>query len=300
MDTLAPDRLVPLDSCKDSDLEWVASPDLAGPGVVSSFVLTAALSLLVAAGSYFHAYSGSSSSRLAGKHGPLQQMGVALLDQSAVTTTAIAFSSLISWEIFSAFTRKSCQLYVSMGNVSALMLMIGISSTSVRHYVVVAVMALESLLISIRLTLSNESVSDELMWLERGNVRPPTGTDRMIGPKVLSEYSSLASDALGILLVLLLGLGTMAPLGRKLTRMIHFACFAYGLIRLVTDLFAIKQLFTDYRPYLQDDISIWSFGQIVPLVGLAILIWSLVGMYHDLVVKLLSLLHFAFSKSIVL
>ncbi|KAF5617908.1 hypothetical protein F25303_13153 [Fusarium sp. NRRL 25303] len=275
MDTLAPDRLVPLDSFKDPDLEWVASPDLAGPGVVLSFGLTAALSLLIAAGSYFHAYSGSSS-RLAGKHGPLQRMGIALLDQSVVTTTAIALSSLISWEISSAFTRKSCQLYVSMGNVSALMLITGINSTSVRHYVVVAVMALESFVMSIRLTLNNESVSDELIWLERGNMHPPIGTDRMIEPKPLSEYLSIASDALGILLVLLLGFGTMASLKRKITRMMRFACFSHGLVRLVTNLFAIKKLFTDYRPYLQDDISIWSFGQIVPLVGLAIPIWSFV------------------------
>ncbi|CVK85989.1 uncharacterized protein FPRN_06373 [Fusarium proliferatum] len=276
MDTLAPDRLVPLDSSKDADLEWVASPDLAGPGVVLNFVLTAALSLLVAAGSYFHTYSGSSSSRLAGKHGSLQQMGVALLDQSAVTTTAIALSSLISWESSSAFTRKSCQLYVSMGNVSALMLIIGINPNSVGRHIVVALMALESFAISIRLTLSNESVSSELMWLERGNTCPPTGTDRINALKPLSEYLSLASDALCILLVLLLGLGTIAPLRRKMTRMIHFACFAHGLIRLVTNLFAIKQLFTNYRPYLQDDVSIWSFGQIIPLVGLAIPIWSLV------------------------
>ncbi|KLO82672.1 uncharacterized protein LW93_9876 [Fusarium fujikuroi] len=276
MDTLAPDRLVPLDSSQDPDLEWIASPDLAGPGVVLNFGLTAALSLLVAAGSYFHAYSGSSSSRLAGKHGPLQQMGVALLDQSAVTTTAIALSSLISWESSSAFTRKSCQLYVSMGNVSALMLIIGINPTSVRRYIVVALMALESFVISIRLTLSNESVSSELMWLERGNTCPPTRAERIIALKPLSEYLSLASDALCILLVLLSGLGTIAPLGRKMARMIHFACFAHGLIRLVTNLFAIKQLFTNYRPYLQDDVSIWSFGQIIPLVGLAIPIWSFV------------------------
>ncbi|SCV52652.1 uncharacterized protein FFB14_12715 [Fusarium fujikuroi] len=276
MDTLAPDRLVPLDSSQDPDLEWIASPDLAGPGVVLNFGLTAALSLLVAAGSYFHAYSGSSSSRLAGKHGPLQQMGVALLDQSAVTTTAIALSSLISWESSSAFTRKSCQLYVSMGNVSALMLIIGINPTSVRRYIVVALMALESFVISIRLTLSNESVSSELMWLERGNTCPPTRADRIIALKPLSEYLSLASDALCILLVLLSGLGTIAPLGRKMARMIHFACFAHGLIRLVTNFFAIKQLFTNYRPYLQDDVSIWSFGQISPLVGLAIPIWSFV------------------------
>ncbi|CCT67937.1 uncharacterized protein FFUJ_14598 [Fusarium fujikuroi IMI 58289] len=276
MDTLAPDRLVPLDSSQDPDLEWIASPDLAGPGVVLNFGLTAALSLLVAAGSYLHAYSGSSSSRLAGKHGPLQQMGVALLDQSAVTTTAIALSSLISWESSSAFTRKSCQLYVSMGNVSALMLIIGINPTSARRYIVVALMALESFVISIRLTLSNESVSSELMWLERGNTCPPTRADRIIALKPLSEYLSLASDALCILLVLLSGLGTIAPLGRKMARMIHFACFAHGLIRLVTNLFAIKQLFTNYRPYLQDDVSIWSFGQIIPLVGLAIPIWSFV------------------------
>ncbi|SCN93813.1 uncharacterized protein FFE2_07866 [Fusarium fujikuroi] len=276
MDTLAPDRLVPLDSSQDPDLEWIASPDLAGPGVVLNFGLTAALSLLVAAGSYLHAYSGSSSSRLAGKHGPLQQMGAALLDQSAVTTTAIALSSLISWESSSAFTRKSCQLYVSMGNVSALMLIIGINPTSARRYIVVALMALESFVISIRLTLSNESVSSELMWLERGNTCPPTRADRIIALKPLSEYLSLASDALCILLVLLSGLGTIAPLGRKMARMIHFACFAHGLIRLVTNLFAIKQLFTNYRPYLQDDVSIWSFGQIIPLVGLAIPIWSFV------------------------
>lgn len=224
-------------------------------------------------------------------------MGVALLDQSAVTTTAIALSSLISWESSSAFTRKSCQLYVSMGNVSALMLIIGINPTSVGRHIVVALMALESFAISIRLTLSNESVSSELMWLERGNTCPPTGTDRINALKPLSEYLSLASDALCILLVLLLGLSTIAPLRRKMTRMIHFACFAHGLIRLVTNLFAIKQLFTNYRPYLQDDVSIWSFGQIIPLVGLAIPIWSFVGVYFNLVAEFLPLLHFVVFES---
>ncbi|KAH7191480.1 hypothetical protein BKA60DRAFT_584985 [Fusarium oxysporum] len=203
-------------------------------------------------------------------------MGAALLDQSSVSTTAIALSLLRSWESSSAFTRNSCQLYVSIGNVSALILMIGINSTSIRHYVVVTVMALESFVISIYLTFSNESVSTELMWLERGNMRPPTGTDCMVKPKPLSEYLSLAIDVLCILLVLLLGYGTMDRLGRKTIRMIHFACSAHGVIRLVTNLFAITKLFTDYRPYLQDDISIWSFGQIIPLAGLTIPLWSLV------------------------
>ncbi|KAF4448929.1 hypothetical protein FALBO_16736 [Fusarium albosuccineum] len=245
-----------------NELDWVIDPDIAGPGVILSFVLMAALSLVVLAVPYCHTYSRKLNDRRASDHRSLEQLGATLLDLIAIQTTSLGLSSIYTWASLSVLSRSLIRLLVSTASTSVVILMVATRDTSPRKYPIAAITALESLGISVRNAMSNESVSAELQWLQRGNVLPPDGVDRMTDSKPLVESWGLGSDILTILLVVLFVFYSLTGVETKITRASKIACVAHGVIRLFCNLFVIS---TNYKPYLPSNVSAWTFGQVISL-----------------------------------
>ncbi|KAF5010966.1 hypothetical protein FDECE_2929 [Fusarium decemcellulare] len=201
-----------------NELDWVIDPDIAGSGVILSFVLMAALSLVVLAVPFCHAYGRKLNDRPASDHRSLEHLGATLLDLIAIQTTSLGLSSTYAWASLSVLSRSLIRFLVSTASTSVVILMVATRDTSPRKYPIAAVTALESLGISVHNAMSNESVSAEIQWLQRGNVLPPDGVDRMVGSKPLVESLGLGSDILTILLVSLFVCCALTGVQAKITR----------------------------------------------------------------------------------
>ncbi|KAJ3544228.1 hypothetical protein NM208_g3169 [Fusarium decemcellulare] len=239
-----------LNPSETNELDWVIDPDLAGPGVILSFVLMAALSLVVLGVPYCHAYGRNLNDRPASDHRSLEHLGATLLDLIAIQSTSLGLSSTFAWASLSVLSRSLIRFLVSTASTSVVILMVATRDTSPRKYPIAAVTALESLGISVHNAMSNESVSAELQWLQRGNVLPPDGVDRIVGSKPLVESLGLGSDILTILLVALFVFCALTGVQAKITRASKVACVAHSVIRLLCNLFVISKLLTNYKPYL--------------------------------------------------
>ncbi|KAF4447192.1 HET-like protein [Fusarium austroafricanum] len=262
MDATTANDICPRYPSESHDLEWVADPDIAGPGIILSVALVAVLSLLIVVGSSLYTYSGVLASRLSGA---LQLTGTALLDQMSIAATAQTVALFINWTSFSAFTRTICRLLVSISNASGHIIVAVINSNRARHYGPLVVTTLESLALSIALSKMSISTELELTWLENGNLRQPTEADLVIQPKSVFDELSFASDVLSILLMLLMAYCKFAGLGQNIIRASQIACLSYNMIRLFADLNAARKLLTYYIPYCKGVMLKGGFGQLAPL-----------------------------------